>query len=274
MKMKTGNKLASGNLSVALEKEIELCSSKLAQAREKLKNYQDEKLYVRWHRNTNYYYTVGKGADGRRREHYISKKDEGRLKQLSEGQYYKNLAALLENELRTLTDFKEEYAPEEKFLLWQDMPEESRILTKPLLGTLDHTIKQWMSVPFERSTFPNENPGRFITKNGEDVRSKNELIMANMLCDMDLPYRYECALDLPDGRVFPDFTVLHPGSAEEWYIEFFGMMDNSDYSAAALKKIQKYYKAGLQPRFIMLFDSLAAPLSNTAIRQVLEDCFL
>lgn len=266
--------ITSKNLSVALDQEIELCSSKLEQVREKLKKYPDEKLYVRWHRNENYYYTVRTDADGRRHERYISKKNELLLRQLSEGQYYKRLSDILEDDLKKLTVFKEKYAPEEKFFVWQHMPEESRLLTTPVLRTPEQIITQWKSVPFERSSFPNENPGRFVTKNGEDVRSKNELITANMLFDMDIPYRYECALDLPDGRVFPDFTVLHPDTAEAWYIEFFGMMDNPDYSASALKKIQKYYRAGLQQRFIMLFDSLTAPLSNTTIRQVLEDCFL
>ncbi len=40
------------------------------------------------------------------------------------------------------------------------------------------------------------------------VRSKSEVIIANMLAERDIPFRYEVALYAPDGTFYlPDFTV-------------------------------------------------------------------
>ena len=61
------------------------------------------------------------------------------------------------------------------------------------------------------------------------VRSKSEVIIANMLHDRDIPFRYEVPLYASDGTFYlPDFTVTWRG--EEWYWEHLGMLDDEGYA--------------------------------------------
>ena len=61
------------------------------------------------------------------------------------------------------------------------------------------------------------------------VRSKSEVIIANMLHDRDIPFRYEVPLYAPDGTFYlPDFTVTWRG--EQWYWEHLGMLEKDEYS--------------------------------------------
>jgi hypothetical protein len=60
------------------------------------------------------------------------------------------------------------------------------------------------------------------------VRSKSEVIIANMLFDRDIPFTYETPLFAPDGTFYlPDFTITWNG--EQWYWEHVGRLDLEDY---------------------------------------------
>lgn len=60
------------------------------------------------------------------------------------------------------------------------------------------------------------------------VRSKSEVIVANMLFDRDIPFRYEAPLYASDGTFYlPDFTISWQG--QEWYWEHLGRMDDEGY---------------------------------------------
>lgn len=72
---------------------------------------------------------------------------------------------------------------------------------------------------------------KVMTANGELVRSKNECIVADLLCKIGFLYAYEQELTLHrDGRsvrVHPDFVVYCKG--KKVYVEFLGMMDTPEY---------------------------------------------
>jgi hypothetical protein len=60
------------------------------------------------------------------------------------------------------------------------------------------------------------------------VRSKSEVIIANMLAERDIPFRYEVPLFAPDGTFYlPDFTVTARG--EQWFWEHLGRLDQEAY---------------------------------------------
>jgi hypothetical protein len=60
------------------------------------------------------------------------------------------------------------------------------------------------------------------------VRSKSEVIIANMLFERDIPFRYEAPLFAKDGTFYlPDFTITWNG--EEWYWEHVGRLDLEEY---------------------------------------------
>jgi hypothetical protein len=60
------------------------------------------------------------------------------------------------------------------------------------------------------------------------VRSKSEVIVANMLFDGGISFRYELPLYAPDGTFYlPDFTIRWQG--EDWYWEHLGRRDDEAY---------------------------------------------
>jgi exodeoxyribonuclease V alpha subunit len=60
------------------------------------------------------------------------------------------------------------------------------------------------------------------------VRSKSEVIIANMLYERDIPFKYEVQCFAPDGTFYlPDFTITWRG--EEWYWEHLGLIDKEQY---------------------------------------------
>ncbi|HEX8165476.1 MAG TPA: AAA family ATPase [Beijerinckiaceae bacterium] len=64
---------------------------------------------------------------------------------------------------------------------------------------------------------------------GDMVRSKSEVIIANLLHEHEVPFTYETPLLAPDGTLkLPDFTVTWRG--ETFYWEHLGMLDQTHYS--------------------------------------------
>jgi hypothetical protein len=60
------------------------------------------------------------------------------------------------------------------------------------------------------------------------VRSKSEVIIANMLFERDIAFFYEKPLYAPDGSFYlPDFTINWRG--EEYYWEHLGLLSNDEY---------------------------------------------
>jgi hypothetical protein len=60
------------------------------------------------------------------------------------------------------------------------------------------------------------------------VRSKSEVIIANLLFDREIPFEYEAPLFAPDGTFYlPDFTIKWQG--QDWYWEHLGRLEDEDY---------------------------------------------
>ena len=97
---------------------------------------------------------------------------------------------------------------------------------------------------------------------GDMVRSKSEVIIANLLHDRDIPFKYEIVLKAPDGTTkLPDFTVQWAG--ETWFWEHEGMLHDPKYRARQELKHAWYEKHGFSKRLIITtegpgFDSTVA----------------
>ena len=84
------------------------------------------------------------------------------------------------------------------------------------------------------------------------VRSKSEVIIANMLVDRDIPFKYEEPLYAADGTMYlPDFTVTFRG--ETYYWEHVGMLDRPDYKAHWEKK-QKWYEKNFPGQLLVTYE--------------------
>jgi len=81
------------------------------------------------------------------------------------------------------------------------------------------------------------------------VRSKSEVIIANMLFERNIPFRYEQPLFAPDGTFYlPDFTITWRGT--DYYWEHVGMLHREDYRAHWEKK-RAWYERFFKGRLII-----------------------
>lgn len=91
------------------------------------------------------------------------------------------------------------------------------------------------------------------TLSGDFVRSKSEVIVANILYQSGIPFTYEAPLIAPDGsRRSPDFTIEWRGKTYYW--EHLGMLDMEDYRQNwELKKA--WYEANFPGQLITTQES-------------------
>ncbi|WP_201729473.1 AAA family ATPase [Acidocella sp. C78] len=86
------------------------------------------------------------------------------------------------------------------------------------------------------------------TTRGELVRSKSEVIIANLLDGLKLSYGYEQPFTAPDGSVrYPDFTIDDGETGRRLLIEHLGMLDRPDYVRRWKAKEEWYRQAGVLP---------------------------
>ena len=86
------------------------------------------------------------------------------------------------------------------------------------------------------------------TARGEAVRSKSEIIIANLLYAKGIDYRYEEPLEF-DGIInYPDFTIEDNNTGKTYYWEHLGMLNDQSYRWRWNEKITWYKKHGVLPR--------------------------
>ena len=153
--------------------------------------------------------------------------------------------------------------------IFTDLNEERRKLVVPAIEPDDVYVRRWQDMPFIRKSLNDRAPG-FVTDKGERVRSKSELIIANLLAKAAVPYRYECPLELKGmGIVYPDFTVLNVRLRKVFYWEHQGMMGDEEYAEKAIRKTAAYQENGIFPgdQLILTSETRSSPID---VRQMME----
>lgn len=81
------------------------------------------------------------------------------------------------------------------------------------------------------------------TIRGEMVRSKSEVIVANILDKMKIEYVYEEPLSVGGKTYIPDFTIRYQGKTA--YLEHLGMLGDKSYKNSWNKKKENYESVGI-----------------------------
>lgn len=81
------------------------------------------------------------------------------------------------------------------------------------------------------------------TIRGEMVRSKSEVIVANILSQLEIEYSYEEPLTIEGKNYITDFTLRHQGHTA--YLEHLGMLGNASYKKRWDEKRSNYEKSGV-----------------------------
>ena len=149
-----------------------------------------------------------------------------------------------------------------------------RALLKEAFVPNQKELDDWMNAPFDGNPYKEEQK-IYKTTDGNLVRSKSEVMICAALSENGIPYRYECPLNLGEGTIYPDFTIMHPKTRKLYYWEHAGMLDNLDYLDHHLQKERRYIRAGIYPgkNLILTHEAKDYPLTPQKITQVIRDFF-
>lgn len=219
--------------------------------------------------NTHYYHrTEPKDLSGK----YIRKRDMEFIRALAQKEYDQKVLRSVDNELKGIEAYlrkASQISPEEIF---EELHQEKKKLVVPIRISTEEYIRRWQNVKYESKGFE-EDAVEIYTAKGERVRSKSEVIIADMLEREGIPYRYEYPLRLKGwGVVYPDFTLLHKKTRKEIYWEHLGMMDNPEYAENAIQKIALYEQNGIYPGegLLLTYETRKTPINRKLVFRMIE----
>ncbi|MBQ7780982.1 MAG: ATPase [Lachnospiraceae bacterium] len=204
---------------------------------------------------------------------YIPKKNKELAEQLALKKYLSLLLEDLLHEQRAIQFYLSHYPNTKKANLLLNNPEYKALLA-PYFTPLSQELSEWMNSPYERNP---KHPELLLHKSssGNLVRSKSEAVIDMLLHLNKIPFRYECALQLGDVTLFPDFTVRHPRTGATYYWEHFGLMDTPAYSKNVCNKLQLYTSHGIIPsiQLITTYETKDTPLSADTVEKIIAHYF-
>jgi len=214
-----------------------------------------------------YHRTVG-GAPG---GSYINQSHIDLANALAQKRYLQLVANHMEALILSIQSSCESWEVHTPYKLFETLPKEIQVLAEPISLSDEDYTKQWLQKTHDSLT--NWDPdSNLITRNGESVRSKSELIIADTLAAMGIPYKYECPLQLSSKTIYPDFTLLDVHHRQELYLEHFGMMGDETYAAKSIQKINDYAanKIYLGDRLLVSMESATSKLNVRLLERQLQ----
>ena len=224
----------------------------------------DRKKYYQYYRRTDPKDTIGL---------YIKKRDHELARQLAQKDYDREILNEAKRELVLVNKFTDHLQKHNLTHLYDDLKPARKVLVDPIYKDDERYVREWRTEQYAPLSFE-YNTDEFIKKSGVRVRSKSELIIANMLEQYEIPYRYEYPLRLRGkDPVRPDFLCLNIKQRREYIWEHFGMMDSIAYANRNIDKIAKYELSGYHAgkNMIMTFETSQVPVNSNIIKSLITE---
>lgn len=209
---------------------------------------------------------------------YIKKKDITLAQELAQKQYYDKVRPIIENNLNEINIFLKSIQKKEVDYIYDSLSVERKRLVIPVKSTVKQKIEQWIEESYEQNQMYPEHL-KYETEQGELVRSKSEVIIANFLYQHkeNFVYKYERPLELMEkGRlktIYPDFTILNIHTGNIIYWEHAGRMDDPYYANEFVKKMNTYTENDLfvGRDVIVTYETSSTPLDIHIVKRLIKD---
>ena len=212
-------------------------------------------------------------------DEYLGKGKELQLQVLAQKRYDEGSLRILLKEKEKLTSalrllkFSARDMALEQF--WAEFPEELKKYVTPNVTTNAGYVQRWRN---RTTKIKNKEPnGDFYSMRGEHVRSKSEIVIADRLLNAGLEYHYEFVYSPNYGAnfFFPDFTILHPVTYEDWFWEHCGMIDKTYYSNDLMFRLELYSRADIYPgkNLIITFETSEKSLNTQYVDDIIKEFF-
>lgn len=210
---------------------------------------------------------------------YMPREEDGLARSLVQKDYDQRALEKAKDELRLIQSFQTTLQKKSTDTAYAALDETRKTLVTPATLTDEQYAERWQKQPYRRTKKHEENQ-KMTTENNELVRSKSEVIIANLLKSNNVPYRYEFPLviEREEGRedfceFHPDFYCLNVRTRQEFAWEHFGKMDDEEYAKRAIEKLALYSANGYFPgkNLIITMESKKSQIQSHEISRVIKE---
>lgn len=206
-----------------------------------------------------------------KRGKYVNKYNLQRARSIAQRDYLLKLKKYAEKELKIIKQLQQNRIDTIEDI-YDKQVNARKVITTPLVLSDIEYAKVWQEMEYHHK-YIDTGYYRYITFKGETVRSKSEVIIANILFLLGIPYKYEYPLILPNGRtIYVDFLILDVKNRKEIWYEHFGMMGIVWYADDNTERFNNIVSAGLIPgdNFIATFETENKVLDTETILKIFE----
>lgn len=212
---------------------------------------------------------------------YIPKKDIKIAKELAQKDYDEKVLQCVNQELKFISNTMMSMPKKFHEQVYEQLHPLRQTLIIPTREPDEQFIKKWEEFEYDKKLFDPDFP-EYRTDKNERVRSKSEILIANLLNKLGIPYRYECPLKLksigssnPNLTIYPDFTLLDKRNRKEVFLEHFGMMDNLEYVENVVLKLSTYESNGIYvgKQLLVTYETGKQPFNQKNLQRKLKDFF-
>ena len=239
----------------------------------KLNEINDSRL-VKISKKKNGYQYYLQDYEGKRK--YVKQSDYYIIQRMMQRDYDEKVKKKLLTLRYRIDRFLKLYSIDEIEKVYTEMSDARKVMVEPVIMPDKDFVRNWIEEhKGEQNSFPEK--GRYTTQNGEYVRSKSEKILADLFMKNGVPYIYEPAFQLFNGKiVYPDFVALNIKRRKTVYWEHFGLITDEGYASNAIKKLALYEKSGLEigNNLLISSESEEMPLDIKMIEKKIRKALL
>ncbi len=257
-----------------IEKRLALLHRSIQAAKKEQKSFPEGRLRVSISGKQKRYYKMTE--NGNSNGEYLSMKNMDFIRLLAQKDYNEVFLKKANAERKKLEKLLSQYQKLKAETSYENLSDIRKTLVTPYILPDDLIAREWQSKPFKSNPYKPEKK-IFATRRGEMVRSKSEAIIADMLYEMGIPYRYEYPVKMCNGEIkYPDFTLLNINTRKIIYFEHFGCMDDEDYRRKTGEKMDLYRASGIYPgkNLMFTYETEDNPLDISGARKMLSEVFL
>jgi hypothetical protein len=202
---------------------------------------------------------------------YLPVKDVEIARKIAQRDYEKRLIHVIEREEEMWKRVLGGWKPAEGVI--ESFGKARQSLIKPMVDERSQIIEAWQNQKYQGKRFSPDDMTEFYTRRGGRVRSKSEVLIADMLYEATSPYLYEFPVKLGNYIVHPDFMVLNKRTMEVFIWEHLGKVDDPNYVEENSRKLIDYANHGWIPgkNLLLTFESAKFPLSTRLVKTMIQE---
>ena len=134
------------------------------------------------------YYCIADENSGKQR--YINVSNIKEAQNIAQRDYDLKYLKHVESEIKDIEGLLAKKYSDQAKNCYSGINEGRKKLIQPFEMSDEDYIRKWLAMPYQPKGFTENDTTEYYTDKGERVRSKSEIIIANMLKTLNIPYKY------------------------------------------------------------------------------------